>query len=194
MTAIKSPMNPKPRTHSIPGLNGAGKLLLAPVLALIVYQCQSVAEVQPAVPVVVANPAAMPKPAVNGPLPGSAIAWDADLKSIDARAGDDAGHLFFSFTNVSPGKVVISSVHPGCGCTTAQLPILPWVVAAGANGTIPVTINLRGKSGTLYKNLTVTTDQGVKMLNFRVNILPVALPAVSGADPTNNVKSPAAGS
>ena len=138
---------------------------------------------------VVASPAvAVPPPAFTGPLPNTVLAWDSELKSIDVHEGDAQGHLFFSFTNVSPDNVVISNVHPGCGCTAAELPSMPWTLTPGTNGTIPVTISLHGKTGTLFKNLTVTTDKGIKMLNFRVNILPVAIPAMTEADRTNNLK------
>lgn len=139
-------------------------------------------------PVVASQPVAVPPPAFNGPLPATVMTWDSELKSIDVHEGDKTGNLFFSFTNVSANDVVISNVHPGCGCTTAHLPSMPWTVAPGTNGTIPVSINLAGKTGTIFKNLTVTTDKGIKMLNFRVNILPVPLPTMTEADRTNNIK------
>ena len=163
------------------------KSLFAMVLAIGgLLTCQLPAQVgQPAV---ASQPVAVPPPAFNGPLPATVITWDSELKSIDAHEGDPQGHLFFSFTNVSPAAVVISNVHPGCGCTTAQLPSMPWTVPAGTSGTIPVSINLHGKTGTIFKNLTVTTDKGIKTLNFRVNILPVPLPQMTDADRTNNLK------
>jgi len=139
-------------------------------------------------PVVASPPVAVPPPAFNGPLPATVMTWDSDLKSIDVHEGDKTGNLFFSFTNVSTDDVVISMVHPGCGCTTAHLPSMPWTVAPGTNGTIPVSINLFGKTGTVFKNLTVTTDKGIKTLNFRVNILPTPMPPMTEADRTNNLK------
>ena len=163
------------------------KLLLANVLALLTVLGLTSALAQPAPPVVASQPAAVPPPPVNGPLPATVLAWDSELKSIDANEGDEAGHLFFSFTNVSTSDVVIQNVHPGCGCTTAQVPA-NWVIPPGTTGTIPVTINLHGNTGTLFKNLTVTTDKGVKMLNFRVNVLPVPMPVMTAADRTNNLK------
>jgi len=128
------------------------------------------------------------QPGTPATPPGPALVWDSESKTIDVHMGDDAGHLAFNFTNVSSGNVVISNVHPGCGCTTAQLPPLPWTIAAGTNGRIGVSINLAGKSGILYKNLTVTTDKGVTMLKFRVNIQPMVLPKMTAADRTNNLK------
>ena len=75
-------------------------------------------------------------------------------------------------------------MHPGCGCTSAHLPPLPWTVAAGESGHIGVDINLHGKTARptmLVKNLTVTTDKGVKTLIFHVNVLAQNQPELSTA-------------
>ena len=163
------------------------KSLVAMVLAffgLLTFQLAA----QVGQPVVASPPVAVPPPAFNGPLPATVMTWDSELKTIDVHEGDKVGNLFFSFTNISSQDVIISNVHPGCGCTTAHLPSLPWTVTAGTNGTIPVSINLFGKTGTLFKNLTVTTDKGIKTLNFRVNILPVPIPTLTAADRANNDK------
>jgi cytochrome c553 len=138
-------------------------------------------------PMVASTPVIVPPVPFNGPLPANVLAWDSELKSIDAHEGDGQGHLFFSFTNVSPKDVVISNVHPGCGCTTADFPT-PQTFAPGAGGTIKVAINLHGKSGTLFKNLTVTTDKGIKTLNFRVNILPAPQIQLTDADRAKMLK------
>jgi mono/diheme cytochrome c family protein len=168
-------------------MNLSSKYLFALVLGMLVLLV-SQTRAQVGQPVVASQPVAVPPPPFNGPLPPTVMAWDSVLKSIDVPEGDKAGHLFFSFTNVSSDNVVISNVHPGCGCTTAQLPSMPWTVPPGTNGTIPVSINLFGKTGTLFKNLTVTTDKGIKTLNFRVNILPTPMPPMTEADRTNNLK------
>jgi len=163
------------------------KSLFAIIMAffgLLAFQCPA----QVGAPAVASQPVAVPPPPFNGPLPNTVLAWDSELKSIDVHEGENAGHLFFSFTNVSSDNVVISNVHPGCGCTSTELPAMPWTVAPGVKGTIPVTINLHGKTGTLFKNLTVTTDKGIKVLNFRVNIVPVPMPPMTEADRTNNLK------
>lgn len=139
---------------------------------------------------VVASPAVKAPPvAGNGPLSNSIFAWDSELKSVDATEGDPETHLFFTFTNISPDDVVILNVHPGCGCTSAQLPPTPWTIKPGESDQIPLTVNLRGRPvGTQFKNLTITTDKGVKTLNFRVNIKPMVLPLLSPADRAKNVQ------
>jgi mono/diheme cytochrome c family protein len=73
---------------------------------------------------------------------------------------------------VSSGNVVVLDVHPSCGCTTAQLPQLPWTIAPGTNAQIGITVNLNGKSGMLFKTVAISTDKGTKTLMVRVNILP----------------------
>jgi len=63
-------------------------------------------------------------------------------------------------------------VHPSCGCTTAELPPVPWTIPPGSNGLIKLSVNLQGKAGTLFKTVNVTTDHGKKDLMLRINILP----------------------
>ncbi len=72
----------------------------------------------------------------------------------------------------APAIVTILSVHPSCGCTTAELPPVPWQIPPGSNGQIKLTVNLQGKSGTLFKTVNVATDHGKKDLILRINVLP----------------------
>jgi cytochrome c553 len=51
---------------------------------------------------------------------------------------------------------------------------VPWPIAAGSNGTIKLTVNLQGKSGTLFKSVKISTDRGQKDLMLRINIQPPA--------------------
>jgi mono/diheme cytochrome c family protein len=159
-------------------------LLLPAVLGILISLNPTAAPAQAAQPVVVTTKStAPPVSAATGTLPASILAWDAESKTIEVHEGEPQGHLAFNFTNVSKGEVVISNVHPGCGCTTAQLPPLPWTNAPGANGRIGVTINITAHGTTsLYKTLTVTTDKGIKVLSFHVNILPLVLPTLTDAE------------
>jgi mono/diheme cytochrome c family protein len=144
----------------------------------------------PAPPMVNAPPTVATTPAVyvpdmthvNDPLSDGIFAWDELTKATNAAAEQSQAHFTFSFTNVSTGSVAIVNVHPSCGCTTAQLPTLPWIVAAGANGQIPITVSLAGKSGTLTKTVNVSTDKGNKTLMVRITILPPVIPTLSDAD------------
>jgi cytochrome c553 len=122
------------------------------------------------------------QPALNL-LSNTNILWDSESKETNIIAGETNAHFNFCFTNVSPTNILIISVHPSCGCTTAQLPQLPWLVPSGSNGQIGISVNLAGKSGTLQKTVTVGTDKGTKNLLVKI-ILPEALYAVSVYDST----------
>jgi mono/diheme cytochrome c family protein len=111
---------------------------------------------------------------VIGSLPDGVLAWNDLMKSVEATADQDEAHFTFNFTNVSPGNVTILDAHGSCGCTTAQLPQLPWTIPPGTNGQIGVTVNLNatGKSGSLLKTVNVSTDKGSKVLMVRISFLP----------------------
>jgi mono/diheme cytochrome c family protein len=123
----------------------------------------------------------------NDPLPDGVLAWDAVTKTTDAAADQEDAHFTFSFTNISSGNVAIVNVHPSCGCTTAQLPSLPWIVAPGTVGQIPITVNIAGKTGTLYKYVDVSTDKGMKRLMLQINIQPPVVAAMTNAERARGV-------
>ena len=104
------------------------------------------------------------------PLPDGFIAWDELTKTTDVTNGQDFARFTFTLTNVTTGNVSILDVHPSCGCTTVQLPSVPWTIPAGSNGVIKAEVSLPGKSGLLFKSVRVTTDHGWKILTLRINI------------------------
>ena len=149
------------------------------------------------VPLVTNHPvsAAVTTPAVyvpsmanaSGPLSDGILVWDGTTKETNAAADDAQAHFDFSFTNVSANPVVILNVHPSCGCTTAKLPPLPWTLAPGTNGQMNITVNLAGKSGTLFKTVNVSTDKGSKILMLKITILPPVIPTLTDADRARGV-------
>jgi len=74
--------------------------------------------------------------------------------------------------SITPIPVTILNVHPSCGCTTAEHPPVPWVLPPGTNAFIRVKVNLAGKSGSVFKTVTVTTDKGKTDLMLRINMAP----------------------
>jgi mono/diheme cytochrome c family protein len=72
------------------------------------------------------------------------------------------------------------------------LPPLPWTLAPGTNGQMEATVNLAGKSGTLFKTLTVNTDKGSKMLMLKITIEPFVMRQMSEAERARNMKIAAA--
>jgi mono/diheme cytochrome c family protein len=118
----------------------------------------------------------------NDPLPDGVLAWNGLTQETTVAA--DAGNacFVFSFTNVSPGNVAILDVHPGCQCTTTELPPLPWIIPAGTNAQFGVTVNLAGRTGMQIKTVNVKTEKGFKQLILKINILPPVIPTQSDAD------------
>jgi mono/diheme cytochrome c family protein len=127
-----------------------------------------------------------------GPLPDGILAWNATSEETNVNENARTAHFVFSCTNVSANPVVILSVRPSCGCTTAKLPPLPWTLAPGTNGQLEATVNLFGARGTLFKTLTVSTDQGTKMLLLKIHVLAFVMPKMSEAERARNVKMAAA--
>jgi mono/diheme cytochrome c family protein len=108
----------------------------------------------------------------NEPLADSILSWSALMQTADATNEQEFASFTFSFTNITTGVVTILNVHPSCGCTTAELPPVPWQLAPGASGAMKFKVNLEGKVGTLFKQVNVTTDRGFKNLMLRINIAP----------------------
>jgi mono/diheme cytochrome c family protein len=123
----------------------------------------------------------------NGQLPDGILAWDNDSKAVDAAADQDQAHFTFDFTNISGGQVTILDAHASCGCTTTELPQLPWTIPPGTNGQIGATVNVAGKAGTLFKTVAVTTDKGQKVLNLRINMLPPVVRTMTEAERMHGV-------
>jgi cytochrome c553 len=116
------------------------------------------------------------------PLPDGVLAWNSLTQEATVAADASNAYFVFSFTNVSPGNVAILDVHPSCGCTTAQLPPLPWIIAPGTNGQFGLTVNLAGRTGMQIKTVNVKTDKGFKQLILKITILPPVVATQSDAD------------
>ncbi len=103
-------------------------------------------------------------------VPPTVLAFDANLKECEAQAGQTNAFFTFWVTNVCETNVLILDVASSCGCTVAQLPNRPWVLPPGEHGPIKVTMDLRGRYGTIFKGLHLTTSAGVKALVLRANV------------------------
>ena len=128
----------------------------------------------PATPAPFVAPAPAFTPAQTGPL--TALTWDAEQKEQTSKPGDINANYTFWFTNTSPAEVVINAVRTSCGCTVAKLAATPWRLPPGSNGPIEVALDLRGKSGTIAKAVTVESSAGVKSLIVKMNITGGAAP------------------
>lgn len=137
-----------------------------------------------------ANP--LPAPVTPATVPDpNALKWDTETKEFNAKPGDLSASYTFVATNSSDHEVTINTLRTSCGCTVARLPATPYKLAPGADVPISVTLDLRGKSGTLTKTVTVETSAGIKSLIVRANI-PQAAPGVPAAMPAPAVSVPGA--
>lgn len=151
---------------------------------------QSAVPEQPTPAIIPGQPPQFVPPAsgqgANVPLPPNVLAWDSELKEATVKTGEPVAQYLFNFTNVSPADLTINYVQTSCGCTVAQLPALPWKIASGTNGQIPVTMSLAGKGGVIFKTITVNTDKGWKMLTVKTTILPPPARAMTTDERTRN--------
>jgi mono/diheme cytochrome c family protein len=119
----------------------------------------------------------LPPPAqadIAPPVPPSAeqLAWDALIKEHAAKAGETEAKFFFSATNISASDAIIERVQTSCGCTIAEIPSQPWILKPHEDGKINVTVNFAGKSGTIFKSITVYFSSGdPKLLTIKL-VLP----------------------
>ncbi len=102
----------------------------------------------------------------------AALVWDSELKEVSAKLGDATATFTFWFTNASKTDITINSVRASCGCTTTKVAPLPWRIAPGTNSPIEVSVDLRGRQGTVAKTVTVDTSAGAKSLSFKIQIPP----------------------
>lgn len=120
-------------------------------------------------------------------VPPTVMSWDADTKEYTTKPGELEAHFTYYFTNVSKENLVVNSAAGSCGCTVPKLPPVPWTNTPGVTGEIPVTMNLAGKSGTVFKTVTVNTDHGTKILTVKVNITPAV--ANAAATPMDRIRN-----
>jgi copper(I)-binding protein len=79
------------------------------------------------------------------------------------RAGEPIKYTFV-FTNTGDRVLVLNSVQPQCGCTTAG----EWTkqVEPGNTGTIPIQVNTLGYNGLVIKQVTVTCNVASQPTTF----------------------------
>jgi mono/diheme cytochrome c family protein len=128
-------------------------------------------------------------PPIAQPSPVDAfLQWNGQTQEVTVTNGTPESHFTFNLTNVAAEPIVLISVHTSCGCTAAKLPVQPWTLPPGTNGSLSVTMNLANKMGTVMKTVTITTDKGPKILYVKSNILPPAAGQMVAADREANQK------
>lgn len=101
----------------------------------------------------------------------SGLTWDAPLKRYATKPGETNVHFAFQVTNTATdGEMIIKSVRPSCGCTTAKVPPLPWHLKPGDGGEIEAVVDVSGKQGTLSKLLIVESSAGTNYLTMVITV------------------------
>ena len=92
--------------------------------------------------------------------------------------GDTVEHTY-SFANTGELPLVINNITASCGCTTPDWPREP--VAPGAESTVKVRFNSRGKAGEQNKTVTVyaNTDPATTDISFKVLVKPKSTTTVN---------------
>ena len=120
----------------------------------------------------------LPNSERRDPVIDNILMWDAVAKIHDAKPDEKDIGFEFRFQNNTGGEVQVRRTKSTCGCTVARLPKLPWTIAAGQRGSIPVTMDIRGKTGVITKTIIVVTDKGLIPLKARVAIGAASEPLV----------------
>ena len=105
--------------------------------------------------------------------PPNPLVWDAMEKTVEVPAGAFEAHFVFKVTNQSDQPVTILMVRPSCGCTVVDVPADPWVLAPGASGTLPATVDVTGKDGMLLKYLSIGSTAGQQTLLLHIKAPPM---------------------
>jgi mono/diheme cytochrome c family protein len=92
--------------------------------------------------------------AAQSAAPGSLV-WDSPDQTNRVKDTGVTAHFTFKVRNASTKEVVINDVKPSCGCTVAQLPCRPWRLAPNESSQFEVLVDLRGKFGTLAKQIAI---------------------------------------
>jgi len=98
------------------------------------------------------------------------LTWDSLGKRYQSRLDELDIKFEFHFLNKTKKEISIKRTFTSCGCTVAKLPTTPWVIKPGQKGSIPITMDVRGKSGVIEKQTTVITDLGNVILTTKVAI------------------------
>jgi len=85
------------------------------------------------------------------------LKWEQTAVELHPATTDKQAVGHFKYQNTGKTPVHFKSVHPSCGCTTAQTQ--KEVVQAGEKGEITATFNIGDRTGTQIKTVTVETDE-----------------------------------
>lgn len=118
---------------------------------------------------VVAQPASLPPMGATSTNAGAPkIQFATPLHEFGRVKSGEPVKYTYVFTNTGNAQLVINSVQPQCGCTTAG----EWTkqVEPGQTGTIPIQFNTAGYNGSVFKQVTIrcnVTNQPIIFLQLK---------------------------
>lgn len=85
------------------------------------------------------------------------LKWEQTTIELHPSPNDKQAIAHFKYENAGKTAVRFKSVHPSCGCTTAQTQ--KDEVPPGEKGEITATFNIGGRTGVQVKTVSVQTDE-----------------------------------
>ena len=98
------------------------------------------------------------------------LTWDSLGKRHQSKPDELDISFEFNFQNTTTDDVQINDAFTSCGCTVAKLPQRPWIIKPGQKGSIPITMDVRGKVGIIEKETTIVTNKGSVKLTTKVAV------------------------
>jgi hypothetical protein len=95
------------------------------------------------------------------------IDGERDYNMGTFNEGEEAVHVF-TFTNTGTTNLVIEDVRTTCSCTVSDWPKYP--ILPGKQGSIKVTFDTNGKSGTYAKGVNIFSNAGETNLIVQVTV------------------------
>lgn len=102
--------------------------------------------------------------------PQHPLVWTALEQAIDVAVGDTVAEFTFTVRNSSDQPVEIVKLETSCGCTVADMPAQPWVLAPGASGSFRAVLDFKGKLGRVSKSIYAISNPGTQRLTATVVI------------------------
>jgi len=97
--------------------------------------------------------------------PTTTIKFKEETHEFGNLKEGDPAEFEFVFTNTGKKPLILTDVHPGCGCTTptwSKDPVMP-----GKTGIIKASYGTKGRVGAFNKNITVTSNAGTNVIYIK---------------------------
>ena len=89
---------------------------------------------------------------------------------MTVQADGESAKFQFKVVNQSSEPVEVLRIEPSCGCTVAEMPSKPWILAPGADGAFTADVDYRGKLGQFSKAIYIHSSAGSQILHVKIQI------------------------